>query len=106
MGPFPHDAPPARTMPRNPADADGFESVGHAHPRPGTPRAPFRAMGFGPAAQPASEAITLCRKGDVDRPVDEGPGGHAARFAAPRGPLAEGGPARAPDRKDEEGRHP
>ena len=108
MGLFPHDAPPARITPRNPAGADGFESVGHAHPRPGTPRAPLPATGFAPAAWPASEAITFRRQGGVDRSADEGREPAATRPASPSPADLWRRAARAGhrDRKDEEGRHP
>ena len=35
MGPFPHDAPPAKITAQNPAGTDGFEFVEFAHPRAG-----------------------------------------------------------------------
>ena len=34
MGPFPHDAPPAKISKDNPAGTDGFEFVEFAHPEP------------------------------------------------------------------------
>jgi 4-hydroxyphenylpyruvate dioxygenase len=32
MGPFPHNAPPAKISKENPAGTDGFEFVEFAHP--------------------------------------------------------------------------
>src|SRR3712207_7640043 len=84
MGPFPHDAPPARVSPHNPAGTDGFEFVEYAHPEPEKLHALFKQMGFAPVARHRSKAVTLYRQGDVNYLVNEEPGSHAARFAAAR----------------------
>ncbi len=88
MGPFPHDAPPARITPQNPAGTDGFEFVEYAHPEPQALHALFKQMGFAPVARHRSKAVTLYRQGDVNYLLNEDPGGHAARFAAAHGPCA------------------
>jgi 4-hydroxyphenylpyruvate dioxygenase len=88
MGPFPHDAPPARISPENPAGTDGFEFVEYAHPEPEKLHRLFRTMGFTPVARHRRAAITLYRQGDVNYLVNEEPGSHAARFAAAHGPCA------------------
>ncbi|HEY0418065.1 MAG TPA: 4-hydroxyphenylpyruvate dioxygenase [Acetobacteraceae bacterium] len=88
MGPFPHDAPPARITPDNPMGTDGFAFVEFAHPEPEALHALFPRMGFTPVARHRSKAITLYRQGDVDYLVNEEPGTHAARFAAAHGPCA------------------
>ena len=88
MGPFPHDAPPARISPENPAGTDGFEFVEYAHPEPAKLHALFRTMGFTPVARHRHQAITLYRQGDVSYLVNEQPGSQALRFAAAHGPSA------------------
>ena len=88
MGPYPHDAPPARISEQNPAGTDGFEFVEYAHPEPETLRSLFRTMGFTPVAQHRRKAITLYRQGDVNYLLNAEPGGHAARFTAAHGPCA------------------
>ena len=88
MGPFPHDAPPARITPQNPAGTDGFEFVEYAHPEPQALHALFKQMGFAPVARHRSKAITLYRQGDVNYLLNEEPGSHAASFAAAHGPCA------------------
>ena len=88
MGPFPHDAPPARITPDNPMGTDGFAFVEFAHPEPEALHALFPRMGFTPVARHRSKAITLYRQGDVDYLVNEEPGTHGARFVAAHGPCA------------------
>ncbi|HBK05301.1 MAG TPA: 4-hydroxyphenylpyruvate dioxygenase [Acetobacteraceae bacterium] len=88
MGPFPHDAPPARITPDNPAGTDGFGFVEFAHPNPAELHALFQMMGFTAVATHRTKAITLYRQGDVDYLVNEEPGSHAARFAQSHGPCA------------------
>ena len=46
MGPFPHDAPPARISAHNPAGTDGFEFVEFAHPEPDKLETLFGQMGY------------------------------------------------------------
>ena len=46
MGPFPHDAPPAKISDDNPAGTDGFEFVEFAHPEPEKLRELFTRMGY------------------------------------------------------------
>ncbi len=46
MGPFPHDAPPAKISAENPAGTDGFEFVEFAHPDPDALKTLFEQMGF------------------------------------------------------------
>ena len=53
MGPFPHDAPPAKISDANPAGTDGFEFVEFAHPEPEKLAELFDAHGL-PAGRPAS----------------------------------------------------
>jgi 4-hydroxyphenylpyruvate dioxygenase len=88
MGPFPHDAPPARITPDNPAGTDGFGFVEYAHPNPAELHALFTTMGFEPVARHRSQAVTLYRQGDVNYLVNEQPGSHAANFAQTHGPCA------------------
>src|SRR4051794_12944479 len=88
MGPFPHEAPPARITPENPAGTNGFGFVEYAHPNPAELHALFRTMGFEPLAKHRTKAITLYRQGDVNYLVNEEPGTHATRFAAAHGPCA------------------
>src|SRR5215203_1570414 len=51
MGPFPHDAPPAKISAQNPAGTDGFEFVEFAHPRPDRLAKLFERMGYAPVAR-------------------------------------------------------
>lgn len=88
MGPFPHEAPPARITRDNPAGTDGFGFVEFAHPNPAELHALFRTMGFTAVAKHRQQAVTLYRQGDVDYLVNEEPGRHAVRFAAIHGPCA------------------
>ena len=88
MGPFPHDAPPARITPENPAGTDGFGFVEYAHPNPAELHALFTTMGFTPVARHRRQAVTLYRQGDVDYLVNEQPGSHATNFAQAHGPCA------------------
>ena len=46
MGPFPHDAPPAKISADNPAGTDGFEFVEFAHPEPDELARAVRADGL------------------------------------------------------------
>ena len=88
MGPYPHDAPPAKITDQNPAGTDGFGFVEYAHPNPAELHALFQKMGFAAVARHRSRAITLYRQGDVNYLVNEEPGSHAAHFAEAHGPCA------------------
>jgi 4-hydroxyphenylpyruvate dioxygenase len=88
MGPFPHEAPPARITPDNPAGTDGFGFVEFAHPNPAELHTLFRTLGFTPVARHRTKAITLYRQGDVDYLVNQEPGSHAHHFAQAHGPSA------------------
>jgi len=88
MGPFPHDAPPARITPQNPAGTDGFEFVEYAHPEPEALHALFKQMGFAPVARHRTKTVTLYRQGDVNYLVNEESGSHGASFAEAHGPCA------------------
>ena len=88
MGPFQHDAPPARITDDNPAGTDGFGFVEYAHPDPAALHALFAMMGFERVARHRRSAVSLYRQGDVNYLVNEEPGSHAARFAAAHGPCA------------------
>lgn len=88
MGPYPHDAPPAQISEQNPMGTDGFAFVEFASPEPARLHELFRLMGFTPVARHRAKAITVYRQGDIDYLVNEGTGGHAARFTAAHGPCA------------------
>ena len=88
MGPFPHDAPPAKISAANPAGTDGFGFVEYAHPNPAELHALFQKMGFEAVARHRTRAITLYRQGDVNYLVNEEPGSHAVRFSGAHGPCA------------------
>ena len=88
MGPFPHDAPPARISSDNPAGLDGFAFVEFAHPEPEALGELFARMGFKAIARHRSKAVTLWRQGEIDYLVNAEPGSHAARFVEAHGPSA------------------
>ncbi|MET0596339.1 MAG: 4-hydroxyphenylpyruvate dioxygenase [Mesorhizobium sp.] len=88
MGPFPHDAPPAKISAENPAGTDGFEFVEFAHPEPGKLEALFTRMGYRPVARHRDKAITAWRQGDITYLVNAEPGSHAMRFVETHGPCA------------------
>jgi 4-hydroxyphenylpyruvate dioxygenase len=88
MGPFPHDAPPARITDDNPAGSDGFEFVEYSHPEPQKLHDLFWLMGFAPVARHKTMAVTLYRQGDVNYLVNEEPKSHGANFALKHGPCA------------------
>ena len=54
MGPFPHDAPPAKISEENPAGTDGFEFVEFAPTGTGKAGRAFHAHGLHPG-RPAQE---------------------------------------------------
>ncbi len=66
MGPYPHEAPPAKITTENPAGTDGFGFVEYVHPDPAALHSLFRTMGFTPVAKHRSKAITLYRQGEVN----------------------------------------
>ena len=88
MGPFPHDAPPARISAENPAGTDGFEFVEFAHPEPGKLAGLFQRMGYAPVARHRSRDVTVWRQGDINYLVNAEPGSHATKFVAAHGPCA------------------
>jgi 4-hydroxyphenylpyruvate dioxygenase len=88
MGPFPHDAPPAKIDENNPAGTDGFEFVEFSHPEPEKLDALFRRMGYVPVARHKTKAITLYRQGDITYVLNAEPGSHAMRFVEEHGPCA------------------
>ncbi|MTH98884.1 4-hydroxyphenylpyruvate dioxygenase [Roseibium sp. RKSG952] len=88
MGPFPHDAPPARISDTNPAGTDGFEFVEFAHPEPEKLDTLFRKMGYRPVATHKTKAITLYRQGDVTYVLNAEPGSFGMTFVESHGPCA------------------
>ncbi|MGO8846849.1 MAG: 4-hydroxyphenylpyruvate dioxygenase, partial [Methylocella sp.] len=61
MGPFPHDAPPAKISAENPAGTDGFEFVEFANAEPDLLKTLFEQMGFERVARHKTRAIDLYR---------------------------------------------
>jgi 4-hydroxyphenylpyruvate dioxygenase len=88
MGPFPHDAPPARISAANPAGTDGFEFVEFAHPQPEKLATLFEAMGYAEVARHKSKDISLYRQGTINYLINREPRSHAMRFVAEHGPCA------------------
>jgi 4-hydroxyphenylpyruvate dioxygenase len=88
MGPFPHDAPPARISPQNPAGTDGFEFVEFAHPEPDRLAKLFVRMGYVPVAKHRTKDITVYRQGDINFILNADKDSFAARFVAAHGPCA------------------
>jgi 4-hydroxyphenylpyruvate dioxygenase len=88
MGPFPHDAPPAKIDVQNPAGTDGFEFVEFAHPRPQELAALFGRMGYQPVARHRDKPVTVYRQGDINYVLNADPGSFAGRFVAAHGPCA------------------
>lgn len=88
MGPFPHDAPPARITPENPAGTDGFEFVEFAHPEPEKLRETFARMGYAHVATHKTKAIDLWQQGDITYVLNDEPGSHARAFVEAHGPCA------------------
>src|SRR5215472_16208489 len=88
MGPFPHDAPPARISSRNPIGTDGFEFVEFAHPRPDQLVNLFVRMGYSPVARHKTKNITVYRQGDINYILNAEPHSFATRFASAHGPCA------------------
>ena len=88
MGPFPHDAPPAKIDADNPAGLDGFAFVEFAHPEPAALEDLFRRMGFEPVARHRERPVTIWRQGRVDYILNAAPDGHGGAFVAEHGPCA------------------
>jgi 4-hydroxyphenylpyruvate dioxygenase len=88
MGPYPHDAPPAKITSDNPAGTDGFEFVEFAHPEPEKLRELFTRMGYAPVARHKSKDITVWRQGDINYLLNAEPASHAMRFVGEHGPCA------------------
>lgn len=88
MGPFPHDAPPAKIGKDNPAGTDGFEFVEFAHSEPAKLRELFTKMGYVPVAQHRTKDISVWRQGDINYLVNAEPGSHAMKFVDLHGPCA------------------
>jgi 4-hydroxyphenylpyruvate dioxygenase len=88
MGPFPHDAPPAKISADNPAGTDGFEFVEFAHPDARELETLFQRMGYVPVARHRRKAITVWRQGDINYIVNAEPGTHATKFVDQHGPCA------------------
>ncbi|RWO95828.1 MAG: 4-hydroxyphenylpyruvate dioxygenase [Mesorhizobium sp.] len=88
MGPFPHDAPPAKISKANPAGTDGFEFVEFAHPEPEKLAELFTRMGYVPVAKHRRKKITVWRQGDINYVVNAESGSHAMKFADKHGPCA------------------
>ena len=88
MGPFPHDAPPAKITAQNPVGTDGFEFVEFADPRPDELAKLFARMGYTPVARHKTKAITVYRQGDINYILNAEPGSFASRFVAAHGPCA------------------
>ena len=88
MGPFPHDAPPAKISDDNPAGTDGFEFVEFAHPEPEKLAELFTRMGYVAVARHRTKDITVWRQGDINYVVNAEPGSHAMKFVDKHGPCA------------------
>jgi 4-hydroxyphenylpyruvate dioxygenase len=88
MGPFPHDAPPAKISGHNPIGTDGFEFVEFAHPRPDELGTLFTRMGYAPVARHKRKNITVYRQGDINYVLNAEPGSFASRFVSVHGPCA------------------
>src|SRR6516165_10347630 len=73
MGPFPHDAPPARISAANPAGTDGFEFVEFAHTDPHVLETLFRRMGYVEVARHKTRDISLFRQGDINYMLNREP---------------------------------
>ena len=80
MGPFPHDAPPAKISAQNPVGTDGFEFVEFAHPHPDKLATLFKRMGYSPVARHRTKDITVYRQGDINYVLNAEPGSFASRF--------------------------
>ena len=90
MGPFPHDAAPARIDAANTAGTDGFAFVEFAHPDAAELDKLFTTMGFTAVAKHKTRNVTAWRQGDVIYLANAEPGSYAAKFLAAHGPCAVG----------------
>jgi 4-hydroxyphenylpyruvate dioxygenase len=88
MGPFPHDAPPARISKTNPAGTDGFEFVEFAHSEPEKLATLFERMGYAMVARHRTRNITVWRQGDITYLLNAERGSHAMSFVDRHGPCA------------------
>jgi 4-hydroxyphenylpyruvate dioxygenase len=88
MGPFPHDAPPAKISAENPAGTDGFEFVEFAHHEPGTLRTLFEQMGFVLVARHKYRVIDLYRQGGVNYVLNGDRTSFGGGFVDLHGPCA------------------
>ncbi|MBV1701934.1 MAG: 4-hydroxyphenylpyruvate dioxygenase [Hyphomicrobiales bacterium] len=88
MGPFPHNAPPAKISAENPAGTDGFEFVEFAHKDPKQLETMFQNMGYTRVARHKTKAIELYRQGGINYILNREPDTHAARFVDMHGPCA------------------
>jgi 4-hydroxyphenylpyruvate dioxygenase len=86
MGPFPHDAPPAKITEDNPAGTDGFEFVEFAHPDPKEARNSFPRW-VTPVARHKTKNITVWRQGDINYILNAEPGSFAMRFVESTAPA-------------------
>jgi 4-hydroxyphenylpyruvate dioxygenase len=88
MGPYPHDAPPPKIGPQNPAGTDGFEFVEFAHREPAKLQELFRKFGFTPVARHKARDITVWRQGDINYILNAEPQSFGMKFATQHGPCA------------------
>ncbi len=88
MGPFPHNAPPAKISAENPAGTDGFEFVEFAHPDPAALKTLFEQMGFELVARHKTRAIDLYRQGSVNYILNAERESFGGRFTGLHGPCA------------------
>ncbi|SFK30016.1 4-hydroxyphenylpyruvate dioxygenase [Methylocapsa palsarum] len=88
MGPFPHDAPPARISADNPAGTDGFEFVEFADANPDALKSLFERMGFARVARHRSRPVDLYRQGGVNYLLNADEHGFAGQFVRQHGPCA------------------
>jgi len=88
MGPFPHDAPPAKISAENPAGTDGFEFVEFAHAEPERLKTLFEQMGFERVARHKTRAIDLYRQGGVNYILNADRPSFGGHFVDLHGPCA------------------
>jgi 4-hydroxyphenylpyruvate dioxygenase len=88
MGPFPHNAPPAKISAQNPIGTDGFEFVEFAHPQPDQLAKLFTRMGYAPVARHRTKNVTVYRQGDINFILNAEPGSFATSFISAHGPCA------------------
>ncbi|MEO4043079.1 4-hydroxyphenylpyruvate dioxygenase [Hoeflea sp. CAU 1731] len=88
MGPFPHDAPPAKISDDNPAGTDGFEFVEFAHPEPEKLEELFTKMGYVAVARHKRKAISVWRQGDINYILNGEADSFGGRFIDKHGPCA------------------